>query len=145
MEWLLTRLILTKELILVHCGLAILPGNLSALQKLRILEVRYCNIEHINADDLSDLPHLESIDLSRYRIAAISSSVVRLPMLEKLDLSRNYLKEINFKGWNAPKLHYIRLSYNMLTVAKSIFQSFPSMKKLLVEKIRLYCERIGNA
>ncbi|XP_055619243.1 leucine-rich repeat-containing G-protein coupled receptor 4-like [Toxorhynchites rutilus septentrionalis] len=128
-----------EELIVIRGDLTKLPANITTLGKLRKLRLRSCKIEYVNADDLSGLQHLESIDLGHNRIASVSSSAVKLPQLELLDLSFNRLVEVNFKNWNAPKLREINLSVNKLTIAASILQSFPHLHDLLLSGNQWHC------
>lgn len=94
------------------CGLNRIPGALSNLTSLLVLDLSENNIQTIESQDLANLTNLVSVSFGGNPLKYISrASFHGLPSLEKMDLSRTNVILIPEAIQNLPSIKQIDLSY----------------------------------
>jgi len=107
--------------------------NLSGLESLEDLNLRYCNISGTLPASWSQLTNLKSLIISNNMLSgSIFSEIGNLTALENLDFSQNQLTTIPTTIGNLTSLKTFNLSYNELTILPQELENLTSLTLLYV-------------
>ncbi len=161
-----------EELYLNGCSITEIPESIKILEKLERLQFRTChfekfpvaitlipNIKHLEISQISDIPddiknleHLVSLDISRSKLDKLSKTISFLDMLVSLDISdteiidfsslpeiknlkelklgRNKLKEIPKEVFTLQKLQKLNIWYNEIEIIPNDISKLLELKEL---------------
>jgi len=108
-------------------------SNLSGLESLEDLNLRYCNISGALPASWNQLTNLKSLIVSNNSLTgSIFSDIGNLTALESVDFSQNQLTEIPTTIGNLTNLKTFNLSYNELTILPQELEDLTSLTTLYV-------------
>lgn len=113
-----------KKLKLINSDLTHLPK--CRLERLVTLYLQRNKIESISEDELSQLGHVEDLDLGQNKLTSLPDCFDKLKSLKRLNLENNQLTELPESFYQLPNIGHLAIRGNPLSdeTKQRIFQTF---------------------
>ena len=121
----------TRTLKFTDNGLTAIPGKVSELKHLRVLNLENNKLETLGSFTFPD--SLTSLNLSGNQLKQFPEQISRLQLLQTLDLKKNKLTEIP-AGIASPSLSNLYLSDNQLSILPPQFSDMTRLRNLHLQK-----------
>ncbi|KAL1377457.1 hypothetical protein pipiens_004173 [Culex pipiens pipiens] len=102
------------------------PGDISTLKSLEMLNFCFNKITHLDMSVFNGLDFLQDLKISHNPLLIINSpTTVNLPALQHLHLQHSHLERLDVALWHMPKLASMNLNWNNLTQVANLEGQFP--------------------